>query len=236
MSLFAAMAATQAMPTFQLSGTDEEFTDAEIQSFEKEYLGFYITSHPLSCIKDQLPFLTTHNIAELKEIPEGALVTICGLITQVRQLYTKSNKLLKVGTVEDLTGKVEFVAYSEVLDKFGSYVEPESKVILGGKIQYRGDEESAPNLVINNVSKVENCNIVNISLNPESGFEELMSLKDFLAGHKGTDPVIFNVKNNGSMLKILASSNLWVRADNEIENIIKNHFRSEIDILSLDNC
>jgi len=235
MSLFAAMS-TQAMPTFQLSGSDEEFTDAEIQSFEKEYLGFYITSHPLSCIKDQLPFLTTHKISELRELPEGALVTICGLITHVRQLYTKSNKLLKVGTIEDLTGKVEFVAYSEVLDKFGSYVEPESKVIIGGKIQYRGDEESVPSIVVNNVSKVENCNIVNIFLNDESGFEELMSLKEVLSGHKGSDPVIFNVKNNGSMLKILASSSLWVRADSEIENIVKNHFRSEIDILSLDRC
>ncbi len=233
MSLFASMS-THSMPVFQLSGPDEEFSDSEIQGFEKEYLGFYITSHPLSGIKDQLPFLTTHSIAELAEMPEGSMVTVCGLISSVRQLYTKSNKLLKVGTVEDLTGKADFVAYSEVLDKFGSYIEPESKVILGGKIQYRGDEESAPSLVINTVSKVENCNIVNVYLNRETRFEELMSLRDTLAGHKGSDPVIFNVKNNGSMLKILASSNYWVRADSEIENIIKTHFKSDIKILSLD--
>jgi len=232
-SLFAALA-TQNVPTFSLSGSEEEFPDSEIQSFEKEYLGFYITSHPLSSIKDQLPFLTTHNIAELKEIPEGALITVCGLITSVKQLYTKNNKMLKVGSVEDLTGKVDFVVYSEVLDKFGSYIEPESKVILGGKIQYRGDEETAPSIIVNNVSKVENCNIVNIYLNQNSKFEEIMALKDMLTGHKGSDPIIFNVKNNGSMLKILASSNFWVRADSEIENLIRNHFRSEVEIFSLD--
>ena len=61
-----------------------------------------------------------------------------------------------------------------------------------------------------------------------------MALKDMLTGHKGSDPIIFNVKNNGSMLKILASSNFWVRADSEIENLIRNHFRSEVEIFSLD--
>lgn len=234
MSLFSIMAATQAMPTFQLSGSDEEFPDSEIQSFEKDYLGFYITSHPLSGIKDQLPFLTTHQISELKEMPEGAIVTICGLITTVRQLYTKNNKMLKVGTIEDLTGKVEFVAYSEILEKFGSFIEPESKVVFSGKIQYRGDEESVPNLMVNNVSRVENCNIVNVFLSPDLKFEEVMALRDFLSERKGSDPVILNVKNNGSMMKVLSASNYWVRCDCELTNIIENHFRSKVDVMSLD--
>ncbi len=225
----------QSAPTFQMSGTDEEFSDSEIQSFEKEYLGFYVTSHPLSNIRDQLPFLTTHNISELKEIQEGAVITVCGLITGVKQIITKSNKMLKVGTVEDLTGKVDFVAYSEILEKFSSFLEPESKVIISGKIQRRGDDESLTSIIINNVSKVENCNIINIYLNRETRFEEIMALKDVLIDHKGSDPVIFNVKNNGSMLKILTSSSFWVRADNDIENLVKNHFKFDIQIQSLDS-
>ncbi len=233
MSLFAAMGASNT-PIFRMKGSDEEFPDNEIQSFEKEYLGFYVTSHPLSGIRDQLPFLTTHNIAELKEIKEGAIVTVCGLITNVKQVFTKSNKMLKVGTIEDLTGKVDFVAYSEILDKFGSFLEPESKVILGGKIQLRGDDETQISVIINEVSKVENCNIVNIYLNRETRFEEMMALKDILSGHKGSDPVVFNVQNNGSMLKILAASNYWVRADSEIEHLVRNHFKSDIKICSLD--
>lgn len=232
-SLFAMMS-VPAAPVFQMKGSDEEFSDSEIQSFEKEYLGFYVTSHPLSGIKDQLPFLTTHNIAELKEIPEGALITICGLITSVRQIFTKSNKMLKVGTVEDLTGKVDFVAYSEILDKFGTFLEPESKVILGGKIQHRGDEEIQISIIVNNVSKVENCNIVNIFLDEQTKFEEIMALKDMLCNHTGSDPVVFNVKNNGNIMKILTSSSFWVRANNDLENIIKNHFKSDIKICSLD--
>lgn len=233
MNLFAMMSGGNA-PTFALSGSDEEFPDSEIQSFEKDLLGFYVTSHPLSGIKDQLPFLTTHNISELSEIKEGALVTICGLISSVRLITTKTGKMLKVGVIEDLTGNTEFVAYSEILNKFGDLLETESKVIIGGKIQHRGDEEVSVSVIISNVSKVENCNIVNIDLSDSMKFEEVIALKDLLIQHKGNDPVVFNVGNNGSAVKILASSNYWVNANNDLQNMIKSHFKSDIEICSLD--
>ena len=234
MNLFAMMAGGNA-PAFVLSGSpDEEFPDSEIQGFEKDLLGFYVTSHPLSNIKDQLPFLTTHNVSELSEIREGALVTICGLISSVRLITTKTGKMLKVGTIEDLTGTVEFVAYSEILNKFGEFLEPESKVIIGGKLQHRGDEEISVSVMINNVSKVENCNIVNINLSENMKFEEVIALKDLLISHKGTDPVVFNIGDNGNVVKILASSNYWVQANNDLQNLVKTHFKSDIEICSLD--
>jgi DNA polymerase-3 subunit alpha len=234
MNLFAMMAGGSA-PTFVLSGSsEEEFPDSEVQGFEKELLGFYVTSHPLSGIKDQLPFLTTHNISELKDLREGALVTICGLISSIRLITTKTGKMLKVGTIEDLTGNTEFVAYSEILNKFGEFLEPESKVIIGGKLQHRGDEEISVSVMINNVSKVENCNIVNIDLSESMKFEEIIALKDLLIENKGTDPVVFNVGNNGSAVKILASSNYWVRASNDLQSLVKTHFKSDLEISSLD--
>lgn len=179
--------------------------------------------------------MTTHSVAELKDISEGAIVTVCGLVTAVRQIVTKSGKMLKVGTVEDLTGKVDFVAYSETLEKFGSFLEPESKIIIGGKIQHRGDDEILISIIINDVSRVENCNLVNVFLNPDTPFEEIIALKDYLISHKGSDPVVFNVKNNDSMMKIVTASSFWVRADNEVQNVIKNHFKSDIELQSLDN-
>ena len=64
MTLFSAMS-IQSAPMFQLKGSDEEYSDSEIQSFEKAYLGFYVTSHRFRHTR-QLPFLTTHNISDLK--------------------------------------------------------------------------------------------------------------------------------------------------------------------------
>ncbi len=238
MSLFAAMgdAATVESVRFSLAGTDEEFTDGEIQTFEKELLGFYVTSHPLSNIKEHLPFLTTHKVSELQDIKEGSIVTVCGLISSIRQITTKTNKILKVGSIEDLTGNVDFVAYQEVLNEYNSCLEPELKVIISGKVQFRGDEEVTASIIINKVTRVENCNLVNFTLDKQAKFEDIMLLKDIMVKYKGSDPVIFNIENNGSPLKILTNQNFWVNTSNDLIKVIDNHFGSKVklEVKSLD--
>ncbi|OGI23530.1 MAG: DNA polymerase III subunit alpha [Candidatus Melainabacteria bacterium RIFOXYA2_FULL_32_9] len=231
MSLFSALSGDDsAIPSFTMTGSDQEFSDSEIQSFEKELLGFYVTSHPLSSIKDHLPFLTTHNVSELRELPEGAVITICGLISSVRLITTKTNKLLKVGTIEDLTGNVDFVAYSEVLNEYNSLLETEAKVILAGKTQFRGDEETTVSIIINSVKPVDNCNMVSLYFNEKCKFEDIVAVKDLLLKHKGSDPVILNVGNNGSSLKILAASNYWIQANNDVKNLIAKQFSEKISL------
>ena len=93
-SLFAALSGDNTsgnsfqMQSFELYGDDSEFSDKEIQEFEKEYLGFYVTSHPLESIRDKLPFLTTHNISDLEELQNNTFVTVCGLLSSVRTVPT----------------------------------------------------------------------------------------------------------------------------------------------------
>lgn len=93
-SLFDMLGDTSAIEDakFQLSGSDEEYDARTLQNFEKEFLGFYVTSHPLSTIRDKLPFLMTHKITEIPEQPNDKIVTICGLITGVKQIPTKKTR------------------------------------------------------------------------------------------------------------------------------------------------
>lgn len=239
MNLFAALSSSESSSSgiaYTLSGSDEEYSDSEIQGFEKELLSFYVTSHPLSGIKDQLPFLTTHTILELQDLAEGSLVTICGLISSIRLITTKNNKLLKVGTLEDLTGTVDIVAYSEVLNKFNSLLESENKVIIGGKIQHRGDEEISISIIIDSVKAVDNTNLINIDVAKQAKFEHLMGLKDLLLKYKGSDPVIFNMTNGDNNVKILTSHKYWVQACNDVTYAVQNQFGNvfKINISSLD--
>jgi DNA polymerase III subunit alpha len=235
--LFGMMGDDSSPVTFSINPDGEEFTDGEIQHFEKELLGFYITSHPLESIRDKLPFLTTHRTIDLAEIKDGSYVTVCGLISYVRLISTKNGKLLKVGTIEDLHGNVEFVAFQETLNNYNSFIEPEQKVIISGKVQMRGDDEGATvNLVVDTVKPVDNCNIIDILMNEKPTFEMLMAMKDFLAQNNGSDPVIFNIKNNGKPTKILLNSKFWVNTTNDFINGFKNNFENvEISMRSLDS-
>ena len=219
-------------------GSEDEFDDKQIQAFEKEFLGFYVTSHPLSSIIDKLPFLTTHNISELNEMPNEKLVTICGLLSQVRQIQTKKDptKFLKAGIIEDLTGKVEFVAFHKTLMDYNSFIESEKKVIISGKVQRR-DEDSF-NIVVDSVKPVENSNIVTLCVNDEFQFEDIVGLKDMIAKYKGGDPLVIKTKDdNGKDVKILCASQFWVDSTNEFTYAVKNHYpnRIQVSISSLDD-
>lgn len=237
-SLFAALGADSGFGggSYKMQGDESEFSDKEIQQFEKDYLGFYVTSHPLASIRNSLPFLTTHNIAELSEMPADKPVTICGLLTQVRQVPFKKDptKFLKAGLIEDLTGKIEFVVFYKTLLEVNSFVENEQKVIFSGKVQRK--EEDQISIVVDSVRPVENANVVTLALKKDITFETLMSLKDLLVTFKGSDPLMFKLDNMDGE-KILTSSGFWVNATNDFVNAMKSNFGEyiEVGIKSLDS-
>ena len=170
-------------------------------------------------------------------MPNDKPVTICGLLTQVRQIPTKKDptKFLKAGIIEDLTGKVEFVAFYKTLINYNSFIESEKKVILSGKIQKRDEEQF--NIIVDSVKSVENSNIVTLSINTEMPFEQLVSLKDVLSKFKGQDPLILKLKEENKDVKILSDSHFWVEASNELTHAINTNFSEKVDIniKSLDN-
>lgn len=219
-----------AAPQFKLAGTDEEFDDKQIQSFEKEFLGFYVTSHPLSSIRDKLPFLMTHKISDLKEIADGKMVTICGLITSVKQIPTKKDptKFIKFITIEDLTGKIEVVCFSKKQVEYDPYLQSEQKIIISGKVSRR-DEENV-SLILETAKPVENSNIFTLELLEEISYEELIALKDLLFKHNGSDPVVIKVSSGEDDVKIISSSIFWVNSSNDLVNSIKKHFPKKVGV------
>ncbi len=235
-SLFAGLAGdgggnSYQMQSFELYGSDEEFSDKEIQEFEKDLLGFYVTSHPLESIREKLPFLTTHNINDLENLPNDSFVTICGLLSSVRQIPTKKDptKFLKSGIIEDLTGEIAFVAFQKTLENYNSFIQAEKKVIISGKLQKR--DENNLQIVIESVKPVENSNIVTISFKKDLPFETVIAVKDTLVNFRGSDPLVFKTKDEkGNEAKILASSNFWLNTNNDLVQSLDKKFGQYLEV------
>ena len=232
-SLFSALGENDEFSNAQyhLQGSDEEYSDKEIQLFEKEFLGFYVTSHPLFSIRDKLQFLKTHNISELAEQNEEAEVTICGLITATRQIPTKKDpsKFLRFITIEDLTGKADCVCFHKKLQEYAEILVQDEKVIITGKVQHRG--ENSVSILIDSAKSVDNSNIVTVSLKREVKYEELCGIKNILAKHHGDDPVMFKLPPvNGYSTRILTSPLFWVNSTNDFVHHMESVFPKEVDI------
>ena len=216
---------------YQLLGSDEEYTDKELQEFEKEFLGFYVTSHPLFSLRDKMQFLITHKISELNEVKEDDLVTICGLITATRQIPTKKDpsKFLRFVTLEDLTGKVDCVCFHKKLLEYGDFLEADNKVVITGRLQHRGEDQLS--VVIENAKSVDNANIVTVSLLEEVKYEELCGIKNILAKHHGDDPVMFKLPEvEGYSTRIMTSPIFWVKSTNDLVRNLKDVFPSKVSV------
>ena len=222
---------------FNLGGSDEEYDARQIQIFEKEFLGFYVTSHPLSTIREKLPFLMTHKISQINDIENDKPVTICGLVTATRQIPQKSDptKFIRFVTIEDLTGKIDTLAFNSKIAEYGDLMQNEQRIIVSGKVSRRSDDEP-PIILVDTVKPVDNTNIVTVELKDEFKYEEIMLLKQMLCKFKGYDPVMFKMPDLTGELKILTSSMFWVNTTNELVNTLNKGFgdRVEVSIKSMD--
>src|SRR5688572_30030302 len=64
----------------------DELPDAELLKFEKELLGFYITSHPLTEHQTALEHFSTASTKEAATCAEGVEVTVGGMITRLKKV------------------------------------------------------------------------------------------------------------------------------------------------------
>ena len=120
-----------------------EFPEEELQRYEKELLGFYLTSHPLDGIKTKLPLCITHTLLELAEQEDNTEVRVGGLITSATLRMSRKNKPLLVGTLEDFTATREFIAFGDAVDRLRPVLVEGQRVLLKARLSFKSDEEDS---------------------------------------------------------------------------------------------
>ena len=136
-----------------------EFPGADLLKFEKEYLGFYITSHPLTEHQAAIERYTTATTKECMNLSEGVEVTLGGMINRVKKSVTKTGRsagqAMAMITIEDLDGQIDGVLFADALadvnKKYPGAVEVESIVFLRGRIDRRRE---TPSIIVSDVIPV----------------------------------------------------------------------------------
>src|SRR5690606_20808379 len=94
-----------------------EFQASELLKFEKELLGFYLSSHPLTEHQAVIDRYTTATTREAMNASEGTEVVIGAMISAVRPKVAKSGRSAgqkwAIVEFEDLDGKIEGMCFAE---------------------------------------------------------------------------------------------------------------------------
>jgi len=141
------------------------WTDKEIWAFEKEALGFYVSGHPLSDFKEELRLFATATTDQAVDLPDESEVQMGGIITTFKTQVDKKGQTMAFFTIEDFSGSIECICFSDPYRRFMSLLHTDSLVLLSGNLSTREGER--PKLKIQTVtplSEVRNGAVLDVHL------------------------------------------------------------------------
>jgi DNA polymerase-3 subunit alpha len=121
----------------------DALSDKERLALEKEMLGFYISGHPLEQYRPLLERMADLTVcAELKEARDRSTVKVGGVVSEVRSIYTKKGRPMAFVRLEDLTGSVEIIVFSDLYEKRTEIFQEDSPLLVKGKVDLKEEEEA----------------------------------------------------------------------------------------------
>jgi len=113
-------------------------SNQETLAWEKELLGFYLSSHPLEEYKDKLTaFPKIKNISS-KDV--GKMINLAGIITSIKKIVTKSGQPMLFISIEDLSSKIEGIVFPSTLEKHPDLFNEGSILKIKGRVSDKDGE------------------------------------------------------------------------------------------------
>jgi DNA polymerase III subunit alpha len=196
---------------------DREWDKKTLLAFEREMLGLYVSDHPLFGIEHLLTNAADCSIANLltdESRPDGATVTVAGMISGLQRKTTKAGNPWAIVTVEDLAGAVEVLFFPQVYQTVSTLLAEDLVVVVRGRLNRRDDVPTlyGSELTVPDITDGPRGPVV-IAL-PASRCTPPVAerLKDVLATHPGGTQVHLRLTQSGRATMMRLDDGLRVSA------------------------
>ncbi len=130
-------------------GMDDEATKASLKMketeppsvyqkllWEKQYLGLYVSGHPLQGLKKYIKkkALIVEGITK-RDV--GKRVHMAGIVTSYRKILTRSGSYMASFVLEDPSGKIDTIVFPRTFSKYGHVFDEDVLVVMSGKLDHR---------------------------------------------------------------------------------------------------
>ena len=133
-----------------------ELGKGELMAMEKETTGIYLSGHPMDDYRQYLKNTRVVPIGTLlgEECPyqDDQMVSVAGIVQGTKMKTTRNNSAMAYVTVEDDTGSMEMIVFSNAIGQYGGYLRENAAVVIAGRLSLREDKE--PQIVINRVRPI----------------------------------------------------------------------------------
>jgi DNA polymerase III subunit alpha len=179
---------------------------SEKLQFEKELLGFYVTGHPLDEFRGELEKPKYAPIGRLAERETKSTVTIAGQLSTVEKKFTKKDgKPFAIVMIEDFTGQLEVMIWSEAYSKFQGLLVAGRVISMTGRLDVRdeGPRLSADKIEVLEKPKPKEKPVVLTFDLAKMEEKDFLSIRDTIMRHPGSRHVEFKLVGLSRPLKIV---------------------------------
>jgi DNA polymerase-3 subunit alpha len=126
--------------------------EQERRDNEREFLGLYVTSHPLLQQGDELRAKTTAQLEDLVELPDDLEVVVGGMVGEMRPIITKRGEEMTVFQLEGVSCAQTVTVFPRVFAKCREALVPNALVVVEGKLERRdGGAEAEPKIIADDI-------------------------------------------------------------------------------------
>ncbi len=203
----------------------EPFTEIEKLNYEKEVVGVYISGHPLDNFRFEMETFCNMPIGDLNNLDEkeGKEARVGGIVAGVEHKFTKTGKPFGKMSVEDYTGKFEFLMWSEDYMKFKQFLMPGLFLFVEGNIMRKTWGDMAMEFKIRSMELLNDLSTkrtkgIQIKLSAQSINKEIISQIEKICGEfKGGTPLYVSLKDTEENITLdLLSRSMRVNAGNDL--------------------
>ncbi len=201
---------------------------------ENEYLGVYLSGHPVSQFAE---LATRLNASKIAGLPLNRPVTVLILVNRVKVIHTKKDhRQMAFITGSDQTGSVNVTVFPRQYDRFADLLEANTVLVVRGKTE----ERSGHGLQIV-ADRIENAQQMQRQTQPtnqrwvlrvtdESKREELLTqLHQLIRGHHGNTPVLIYYPQTD--MKYLEAARYWLDTSEQVHHTLNRLFGAENVVL-----
>ena len=207
----------------------EDFNLDEKLTKEKEFLGFYLSSHPLDKYKD---IITTFSINKLSEIDaeESKVLKTFGTITGLKKIITKKEEQMALFSILCYDRAISCIAFPKTYDKYLEEIIEKRTVYIEGKIQiddYKG--EKTTKLLVEKIISLDKlydypAKKLFILIEEEDRYK-YSRLRELITSNKGNTDFVFAIKNKNE--KRTQNTGMKVKLNREF-------FEQLVDLMGLE--
>lgn len=209
---------------------EQEKWNEELQlQGEKETLGFYLSGHPINKYINELAHFVSGHIAGVEPKSQQS-VRLAGIITATRTRQTKRGDRMAIYTLDDGTGQMEAVCFSDQFQKFKNLLIKDQLIVAEGEISF-DDFNHQPKLVTRELYSFDEARsrfikTLKIHLKDFNQFK-IEKFKTLLSTHAGSCPVVLSYRDENIQTDLKLSEKWAIKPLQSFINIMKEEFLVE---------